>query len=99
MTVIDGLIAAQQVSQVTKVVIANLVGIQYITLDKYLRKERNVSEHEIAKRMVATTHLLNELVKKKILPIPPETSNRLKSGVVMELIDDYLKLKREQEND
>ena len=88
--VIDNLLEAQKNSQVTKVVIAELVGIEYITLDKYLRKERNICEHEIAKRMVVATDLLNTLVKKKILPIPPETSRRLKSSVILGAIDTYL---------
>lgn len=90
LSVIDDLLTAQQASGVTKVVIAELVGIEYITLDKYMRKERNVCEHEIAKRMVVATNLLNELVIKGKLPIPPETSHRLKSGVIMELISNYL---------
>lgn len=89
-SVIDDLIVAQKKSKVTKVVIAELIGIEYITLDKYLRKERNITEPEIAKRMVVTTDLLNTLVKKKLLPIPPETSNRLKSGVVLDIIHEYL---------
>ena len=98
-SVIDNLLEAQQNSQVTKVVIAELVGIEYITLDKYLHKERNVCEHEIAKRMVVATNLLNTLVKKKILPIPPETSNRLKSSVILGLIDEYLNNQRETDHD
>ena len=96
--VIDDLLLAQQVSGATKVVLAELIGIEYTTLDKYLKKERNVCEHEIAKRMVVTTNLLNELVDKGKLPIPPETSHRLKSGVIMELINDYLTQERADES-
>lgn len=92
--VIDDLLLAQQVSGATKVVLAELIGIEYTTLDKYLKKERNVCEHEIAKRMVVTTNLLNELTAKGKLPVPPETSHRLKSGVIMELINDYLTQER-----
>ena len=96
--VIDDLLLAQQVSGATKVVLAELIGIEYTTLDKYLKKERNVCEHEIAKRMVVTTNLLNEIVDKGKLPVPPETSHRLKSGVVMELINDYLTQERTYES-
>lgn len=96
--VIDDLLLAQQVSGATKVVLAELIGIEYTTLDKYLKKERNVCEHEIAKRMVVTTNLLNEIVDKGKLPVPPETSHRLKSGVVMELINDYLTQERPYES-
>lgn len=94
--VIDDLLLAQQVSGATKVVLAELIGIEYTTLDKYLKKERNVCEHEIAKRMVVTTNLLNELAGKGKLPVPPETSHRLKSGVIMELINDYLTQERRE---
>ena len=88
--VVDNLITAADNSDVTVVVLAQLVGIEYITLDKYLRKERFVSDEQIAKRMVVTTNLLNELVSLGKLPVPPEISNRLKSGVILELIDNHL---------
>lgn len=88
--IVDDLISATEASSVTVVVLAQLIGISYVTLDKYLRKERFVSDHNIAKRMVVTTNLLNELVSLGKLPIPPETSNRLKSGVILEIIDHHL---------
>lgn len=88
--VIDALNAAMIESRVTRVVVADLVGIEYITLDKYLRKERNVLDDEIAKRMVATTELLNKLIAKELLPIPREVNARLRSGVVFDIINDYV---------
>ena len=88
--IVDALLLAANTSEVTVVVLAQLIGIEYITLDKYLRKERFVSDPTIAKRMVVTTNLLNELVDKGKLPVPPETSNRLKSGVILEIIDHHL---------
>lgn len=88
--IVDKLIEASKVSDVTKVVLAELIGIEYITLDKYLRKERFVSDELVAKRMVVTTNLLNELVAKGELPVAAEVSKKLKSGVIMEVIDTYL---------
>lgn len=88
--IVDDLILATETSEVTVVVLAQLIGIEYITLDKYLRKERFVSNPNVAKRMVVVTNLLNELVGLGKLPIPPETSSRLKSGVILEIIDQYL---------
>lgn len=88
--IVDDLLLAAATSEVTVVVLAQLIGIEYITLDKYLRKERFISDLTIAKRMVIVTNLLNELVDLNKLPIPPETSNRLKSGVILEIIDQHL---------
>ena len=88
--VIDRLVKVVHESEVTKVVVAELVGIEYITLDKYLRKERNVNNVEIAKRMVATAQVLEELVKRGELPIPPETNARLRSSVVLEIIHNHI---------
>lgn len=95
--IVDDLLLATDTSEVTVVVLAQLIGIEYITLDKYLRKERFVSDPTIAKRMVIVTNLLNELVDLNKLPIPPETSNRLKSGVILEIIDQHLNLLNQQE--
>ena len=88
--VVDDLVQSTSRSGVTVVVLAQLIGSEYITLDKYLRKERFVSDPTIAKRMVVVTNLLNELVDLNKLPIPPETSNRLKSGVILDIIDQHL---------
>lgn len=96
--VIDNLLLAQEACGATKVVLSELIGIEYTTLDKYLKKERNVCEPKIAKRMVVATNLLNELVDKGKLPVPPETSHRLKSGVIMEIIDNYLTQERTNES-
>lgn len=96
--IIDDLITATENSNVTVVVLAELIGIEYITLDKYLRKERFVSDEQIAKRMVVTTNILNKLVSLGKLPIPPETSIRLKSGVILEIIDDYLTSTQPKDN-
>lgn len=95
--IVDDLLLATDTSEVTVVVLAQLIGIEYITLDKYLRKERFVSDPTIAKRMVVVTNLLNELVDLNKLPIPPETSNRLKSGVILEIIDQHLNPPNQQE--
>lgn len=92
-SIVDRLLEASKVSDVTKVVLAELIGIEYITLDKYLRKERFVSDELVAKRMVVTTNLLNELVAKGELPVAMEVSKKLKSGVIMEVIDTYLSKK------
>lgn len=89
-TVIDNLSSAISESGVTKVVVAQLVGIEYITLDKYLRKERNVNSEEIAKRMVVTTKLLNKMVAKGKLPIADEVNSRLRSSVILETIDKFI---------
>ena len=88
--IVDALLLAANTSEVTVVVLAQLIGIEYITLDKYLRKERFVSDPTIEKRIVIVTNLLNELVDLNKLPIPPEISNRLKSGVILEIIDHHL---------
>lgn len=94
LTIIDNLIAAMNESGVNKVVLAELVGIEYVTLDKYLRKERNVNSEEVAKRMVVTTNLLNALVKKELLPIADEINSRLRTSVILEIIDEYIKAKK-----
>ena len=95
--IVDDLLLATDTSGVTVVVLAQLIGIEYITLDKYLRKERFVGDPTIAKRMVIVTNLLNELVGLNKLPIPPEISNRLKSGVILEIIDQHLNPPNQQE--
>ena len=95
--IVDDLLLATDTSGVTVVVLAQLIGIEYITLDKYLRKERFVGDPTIAKRMVIVTNLLNELVGLNKLPIPPEISNRLKSGVILEIIDQHLNPPSQQE--
>lgn len=91
--IVDDLISAAEISEVNVVVLAQLVGIAYITLDKYLRKERFVSDPTIAKRMVVVSNLLNELVKLDKLPILPEISSRLRSAVILEIIDEHLSSK------
>lgn len=88
--IVDDLLLAADTSEVTPAVLAQLIGIEYITLYKYLRKERFVSDPMIAKRMVIVTNLLNELVDLNKLPIPPETSYHLKGGVILEIIDQHL---------
>ena len=90
LTVIDNLLNAIAESAVTKVVVAELVGVEYITLDKYLRKERNVNDDEVAKRMVVTTDLLNKLVAKGKLPIAAEVNSRLRSTVIFEVIEAFI---------
>lgn len=90
LTVIDNLLSAISESAVTKVVVSELVGIEYITLDKYLRKERNVNDVEVAKRMVVTTDLLNKMVAKGVLPIPDEVNSRLRTSVILEEIEKFI---------
>lgn len=90
LTVIDNLLNAISRSAVTKVVVAELVGIEYITLDKYLRKERNVNNDEIARRMVVTADLLNRMVAKGALPIVDEVNARLRTSVVLEEIEKFI---------
>ena len=49
--------------------------------------------------MVAVAPTRERVLKRKgKLPVPPETSHRLKSGVVMELINDYLTQERPYES-
>lgn len=90
LTVIDNLLSAISESVVTKVVVSELVGIEYITLDKYLRKERNVNDDEVAKRMVVTTDLLNKMVAKGVLPIVDEVNSRLRTSVILEEIEKFI---------
>lgn len=90
LAVIDNLLNAISRSAVTKVVVAELVGIEYITLDKYLRKERNVNDDEIARRMVVTAALLNRMVAKGVLPIADEVNARLRTSVVLEEIEKFI---------
>ena len=97
LTVIDNLLSAISESAVTKVVVAELVGIEYITLDKYLRKERNVNDDEVAKRMVVTTDLLNKMVAKGVLPIDDEVNSRLRTSVILEEIEKFISGDRKNE--
>lgn len=87
---IDNLQAAILASGVTKVVVAELVGIEYVTLDKYLRKERNVRDEEVVKRMVVATNLLNDMVAAGLLPIAVEINARLRTSVALEEIDKFV---------
>ena len=90
LTVIGNLLSAISESAVTKVVVSELIGIEYITLDKYLRKERNVNDDEVAKRMVVTTDLLNKMVAKGVLPIADEVNSRLRTSVILEEIEKFI---------
>lgn len=89
--VIDNLLAVIERSAVTRVTVAQLIGVHYITLDKYLRKERNVKDLEIVRRMVATTELLNEMVDASKLPISQDVNPRLRTTIMLETIDQYVK--------
>lgn len=91
--VIDNLLEVIDKSKVTKVVVASLVDVEYVTLDKYLRKERNINNEDVVKRMIVTTDLLNNMVAKGILPIPNEINSHLRSSVIFELIDDFISSK------
>lgn len=91
--IIDELVAIANECDVTNVALAELVGIGYITMSKYLTKERYVSDEIIARRMVVTTNLLKEMLEQGLLPIPPEVSYRLKTAVILETVDTYLKNK------
>lgn len=88
--VITDLKKAAKAAKVSVVVLAQLVGIEYITLDKYLRKERSLRDDLIARRMMVTTDLLNELVAQGKLPVLPETNRRLRSGVILATVDQHL---------
>lgn len=63
-------------------------------MDKYLRKERNVVDVEIARRMVVVTNLLNGMTKAGKLPIPPEINLRHRKSVILEVIDDFIRSKK-----
>lgn len=87
--VIDNLNATIYETRVTVATVAELVGIKYVTLDKYLKKERNVNE-EVAKRMIVATNLLNKMLLKGILPIPDEINRRYRTAVALERINNFL---------
>lgn len=97
--VVDDLCKVQVISGVTKVTIANLIGIEYVTLHKMMNKERNVCNHEIAQRMCVVVKLLNDLVEKNKFPLPAEISHRQKSAVEMAVIDEYLTSEMTNEQD
>lgn len=90
LTVVDELLKAQEASQITRTAIAELVGVEYIVLDKYLRKERNVSSEEVAKRMMVVAKVLNKLVKRGDLPLGSEINKRLRTQEALELVEAYI---------
>lgn len=89
-TVIDDLLVAMRDSDVKRPVVSTLAGIPYITLDKYLRKERSISTPSIAQRLVVITDVLTRLVKEGQLPIPEEVSYNQRSATAMEIISSHL---------
>ena len=91
--VIDALYAAEVEAGIPRTVTCELVGIEYITLDKYMRKERNVREEEIVRRMVVVTGLLTELIQAGKLPISPDVNLRMRRTVIFETIDAHIQAK------
>lgn len=90
LAVLDELIEAKKRSNVTLTVIASMIDIEYIRLDKYMRKERNVSSEEIAKKMYATAKILNDLVDIGDLPLGDEINKRNRTEVALGVIENYL---------
>ena len=89
-TVIDDLLVAMRDSDVKRPVVAKLAGIPYVTLDKYLRRERVISSPSIAARLVVIAEVLGQLVKDGQLPIPEEIHYRLRSPMAMEIISTHI---------
>nr|DAQ08798.1 MAG TPA: hypothetical protein [Caudoviricetes sp.] len=92
-TVIDDLHHAMNRADIRRPVVCKLANIPYITLDKYLRYERSIRNPNIAKRLVLITRVLNTLVDKGALPVPPEMSYHLRSDRVLEIVSEHLNKK------
>lgn len=91
--VIDKLNDAIEYSGVTKTVVNELVGIEYITCCKYLDKSRGISDPSIAKRMVVVTNILNKMVEAELLPLEEGINMRLRKSVILERVDNFIKNK------
>lgn len=89
-SVVNTLNAAMNRSRVNRVVVSELVGVPYIVMDKYLRKERNINDEEVARRMLVTAQLLNKMTAKGILPIEEEINMRLRTAVILEAIEQFI---------
>lgn len=90
LSVVDNLNNIMADAKVPVVVVKELVGVEYITMVKYLKKERNIGNEEVVKRMIVVTDLLRSMYKKGILPIPDETNARLRSAYILELVNKFL---------
>lgn len=84
------LLAAVERAEVPMTVASELTGITYITLNKYLHKERNIKDEATAKRMIAAADILNELVDLGQLPINSDINMRLRRPVILGIVRDYI---------
>ena len=87
---VDILSAALSRAEVPLTVASELVDIAYISLDKYIRKERNVRDEETAKRMIAVADVLNELVDLGHLPLAREINYRLRRPAILGLVQEHI---------
>lgn len=90
LVVIDNLNTAIKASGVTVISVAKMLGKPYQTTDKYLKKERNVNDLEVVKRMMVLTDVLNTLTRKGKLPIDPVTSRLYYTSVILDTVCEYL---------
>lgn len=87
---VDILSAALDRAEVPLTVASELLDVRYMSLDKYLRKERNVKDEATAKKMIAVADILNALVDLGHLPLPAEINNRLKRPATLAVVRDYM---------
>lgn len=88
--VVSRLQTAIDVSGVPLTAVQSLLGVSYISLHKYLSRERNVTSDALAKKMLAVATLLNDMVMHGVLPIPDEVNYRQRKTVVLELVNNYV---------
>lgn len=87
--IVQDLARAVEEAKVTKTVVAELMDVPYITLDKWLRGERGVNHEVTARQMESVTKLLDAMVASGNLPIPKEVNKRLRSQVIMKEIRQF----------
>lgn len=87
---VDILSAAIERAEVPLTVASELLGTPYITLDKVLRRERNVRDESSAKRMIAVADILNSLVDRGDLPLGKEINYRLRRQAVLGLVEQFI---------
>lgn len=90
LNIIDDLNSVLSQSEITKVALAKMIGIEYVTLDKYLRKERNIKNKEVVKRMVVVIDILKSMLAVDILPLPSVINARDRTRVVLLKVDEFL---------
>lgn len=76
---------------ITKASIAKLMELEYITLAKYLSKERNIRNDKTAKKMVVIVRILRELIDNGSLPVPTEVNARHRTTVALDTISSHIR--------